>query len=332
MAKKDSIQDELDALLEDDDDDDDEEVSEADIRKMKKAELKEFVEEQGLDIDDIGTMKVNDLKDAVVEAYLEDDDDDDEEEDDEEEDEDEEEEEEDEEDDEEDEDEDEDDDDDDDEEEDEDDEDEDELTYEEVMGMSSKELKLVEANEGVKVKKNDRKKLKSYRLAVVAALELEPEDDEEDEDEEEEEEEEAPKRGRKASSPKNTVFGVASGYTKKKGKVTKDIPFKENTKRGHAAKVMMQSARTAEDHQKQASKTHRKAGVSHSKDYVNTIDANFIRILGGMHQAVFEVDDEDSTLKLLGFVATKDSKTVSKAKPTTAKTTKKGKKGKRSKK
>ena len=208
------------------------------------------------------------------------------------------------------------------------------------MEMSSKELKLVEANEGVKVKKNDRKKLKSYRMAVVAALKLEVAEEDDDEEEEEEEEEvETPKRGRKASSPKNTVFGVASGFTNaKKGKITNTVPFKENTKRGHAAKVLMQSARTAEDHQSQASKTHRKAGVSHSKDYVNTIDANFIRILGGMHQAVFEVDDEDSTLKLLGFVATKDTKTTTKAKPTSSKTSKvaktssKTKKGKRSKK
>lgn len=64
-----------------DDDDDGEELSEADVKKMKKAELVELIEDEELDIDT--KQKLADLKAAVIEELFgEDDEDEDEDEDD----------------------------------------------------------------------------------------------------------------------------------------------------------------------------------------------------------------------------------------------------------
>ena len=304
MAKKDDVQSELEDLLSDDDDSDDEEVTADDIKKMKKAELIAFIEEEGLDIDEPKTTKVGDLREEVIEAFFgdedenekgddeedgdEDDDEEDEDEDDDEEDEDEDDDEEDE-----DEDDDEEDEDEDDDEEDEDEDGDDTLTHEMVMEMDSGDLDQVVENEDIKVSKKNKRGIKNYRNAVVKALELEPSDD----DEEEEGEEEEPKK----SSTKQTVFSVASENVKKgKAKIYKNIPFKENSKRYHAAIVMMQESRAAEEHQKAATKSHRKAGISGNKEYDNTIDANLMRVFattGG----VFSIDDEDDAVRLLGF-------------------------------
>lgn len=59
------------------DEDEDEEVTEADIRKMKKAELLDFIEENELEIETKGAS-VKSLRDDIIEALLEDDEDEDE--------------------------------------------------------------------------------------------------------------------------------------------------------------------------------------------------------------------------------------------------------------
>ena len=52
-------------------DEDEDEIDESDIRKMKKAELLELIEEEDLDIDVSDFKKIADLREAVVEALFE---------------------------------------------------------------------------------------------------------------------------------------------------------------------------------------------------------------------------------------------------------------------
>lgn len=323
LAKKDDVQAQLSELLADDvdddngDDDDNGEVTEEDIRKMKKAELIAFIDEEGLDIDNPKTTKVSELRDAVVEAFFEESDEEEDDEDEDSSDDDEEEEDDDEE---------------DDDDDDEDDEEEEEkLTYEFVMEADADDLDTIATNEGVKVKKKVRKSIDKYRAAIVKALELEAEEEEDDDEEEEEKPKAKAKAKRQPSAAKQTVYSVAAENTSKpkKVKLVKTPPFQENSKRYHASVVMMQESRTAEDHQAAASKSHRKAGINRSKEYQNVIDANFIRIVAGVG-GVFAVDDEEDAIKLLGFVPTSKANDEDEAPAETTKPT--GKKKKKSKK
>ena len=181
---------------------------------------------------------------------------------------------------------------DDEEDEDEEDEDEVEISYSDVMEMTKDELdELVEEND-ITVKRAAKKTTKKYRVAVAAALELEEEDEEEDE---------APK----TRAPKENIVDVAARFTKKgkgKKKLYKVIPFRDASKRYHAAEVMMEEARTDKDHQEAATKSHKKAKITgKNNDYVSIINSQFVRVLGDTTSAVFKVDEEDGTIQLLGF-------------------------------
>ena len=180
--------------------------------------------------------------------------------------------------------------------------------------MDKSELDAVVEDEELSIPKKARKKIKKYRAAVADALDLE--EDEEDEDEDEERKRSlslSPRRkdkGKKAArAPRESLLSAASEFPKAKGeKLTKTIPFREGSKRYHLSEVMMQEARTDVEHGKVAGKTHKKKKISHSNDYTTMANASMVRAALQHVNARFEVDEEEDTVLLLGFVVEKGSK------------------------